>query len=164
MIRHTEADLVAFLRQNLATGDQAGAVRDRILLRLGAAGIPRDLAKARSDLAGDWADFAIEPVEEVLYWMGECVALAYGYKITADTPGHRWKAIEAAKLYTEAFLGPVAPMAIEFHEVGKARNARKYTEAPVAKDLVTRWLALVERVWALFEGDFRRRAQARRAL
>ena len=159
--RKTEADLVTYLRTSFdALGDDPDR-SSRIARRLGPAGVKRNLAKAKSDLDGDWGDFAIEPVEESLYWMGECIALAYDYKIQEGT-GHRWKALEVIKLYIDAFLPALSPIAADFHAIGHARNDRKYTETPVDLDKSTRWYGAVCRVWAAFEPDFKWRASTRR--
>jgi hypothetical protein len=96
--RTTEADLRIFLRDNtvkvpdseIAT---AGARRATLMSE---AGIPKSLRKARRDYAdGEWREFAITPLEEALFWMGEVVALSYGYRITADIQGHRWCSLSA---------------------------------------------------------------------
>ena len=161
--RRTEADLVMYLRESFDPLGDPSDRASRIARRLGSSGIPRNLAKAKSDLDGNWGDFAIEPIEESLYWMGECIALVYDAKIQEGT-GHRWKALEAVRLYVGAFLPALSPIAAEFHAIGHARNDRKYTDAPVDLDRSTRWYGAVARVWAAFEPDLRWRASTRRVV
>ena len=115
-------------------------------------------------MSQDWRDFAIEPIEEVLYWMGECIALVYGYKVTPEADGHRWKALKLSGMYCEAFLPSVAPLASLFKLIGDARNNRKYDEEPVNTEIVAKYLSAVTRVWAAFEPDIRRRAAQRQTI